>query len=79
VRLDKARSLRAHGIILSDLVREAIDREYEEVMKSSKHRSVRAITQEIYEQYPDRDHVVPRKYDVHDRSDGSRIPLAISF
>ena len=77
VRLDerllaRARRLRAEGITLSDLVREAIDRQYEQLMKSSRRRNVEAIIKEIYERYPDPPNFARRKYDVHDRGQARR-------
>ena len=52
-RLERARRLRARGIPLSKLVRDAIDREYEHYVKTPKHLDVEAIMQEIYQQYRD--------------------------
>jgi DNA relaxase NicK len=80
VRLDdrllaRARRLRAEGITLSDLVREAIDRQYEQLMKSSRRRDVEAIMKEIYERYPDPPSFAPRKYDVHDRRGARQVIL----
>ena len=66
-RLERARRLRDNGIALSDLVRDAIDRRYEQLVKSSRGRDVEAIMKEIYEQYPDPPGLPPRSYDVHDR------------
>lgn len=68
-RLDRARRLRANGIALSDLVRDAIDRRYEQLVQSSKGRDVEAIMKEIYEQYPDPPGLQPRSYDVHSRAE----------
>lgn len=66
-RLRKARKLRAGGIPLSDLIREAIDQQYERLVESSKPRDVAAIMKQIYERYPDPPGLPPREYDVHDR------------
>ncbi len=73
VRLDeertrKARALRASGIAISDLLREAIDRRYEQVVRSRKGRDVAAIRRRIFEQHPDPPHLTPCGYDVHDRA-----------
>ena len=48
-RLERARRLRDNGIALSDLVQDAIDRRYEQLVKSSKDRDVEAIMEAIYE------------------------------
>jgi hypothetical protein len=66
-RIRKARKLRAGGIPLSNLVRDAIDQQYERLVASSKPRDVEAIMKQIYEQYPDTPGLPPRQYDVHDR------------
>ena len=71
-RFERARRLRAEGIRLSDLVRDAIDRQYEQLVKSSRRRDVDAIMREIYEQYPDPPGLLPRDYDVHDRGEARR-------
>ena len=73
VRLDeertrKARALRASGIALSDLLREAIDRRYEQVVRSPTGLDVAAIMRRIFEQHPDAPDLAPRGYDVHDRA-----------
>ena len=73
VRLDeertrKARALRASGIAISDLLREAIDRRYEQVVRSPEGLDVPAIMRRIFEQHPDPPDLVPRGYDVHDRA-----------
>jgi hypothetical protein len=65
-RLERARRLRAHGIALSDLVRDAIDRQYEHLVNSSKRRDVQAMMNEIYQQHPDPAGLPARNYDVHD-------------
>lgn len=66
-RIRKARKLRAGGIPLSDLIREAIDQQYERLVESSKPLDVEAIMKQIYERYPDPPDSPPREYDVHDR------------
>ena len=64
-RLERTRRLRASGITLSDLVRDAIDRRYEQLVKSSRRRDVEAIMNEIYEGNPDPADLAGREYDVH--------------
>src|SRR5205809_1573594 len=66
-RLERARRLRASGIPLSDLVREAIDRQYEELIKPSTPRDIVGIMKEIYTQFPDPPGLPLRGYDIHDR------------
>jgi hypothetical protein len=72
VRLDaertrKARALRAGGIAISDLLREAIDRRYEQVVRSPQGLDVGAIRRRLFEENPDSMNVTPRRYEVHDR------------
>ena len=66
-RLERARLLRANGIALSDLVRDAIDRQYEHLVQSSKQRDAGTIMKEIYQRYPDPPGLQQRDYDVHNR------------
>jgi hypothetical protein len=68
-RLERARKLRAKGITLSDLVREAIDRQYDQMIESANRRDAEAIMNEIYEQYPDPPGLAKRTYDVHNRTE----------
>ena len=68
-RLERARRLRARGIPLSKLVRDAIDREYEQALKTSRHLDVEAIMNEIYQQYPDPPGLPPRNYEVRKRGE----------
>ena len=80
VRLDeertrKARALRASGIAVSDLLRDAIDRRYEQVVRSPKGLDVAAIMRRIFEQNPDPPNLGPRRYDVHDRAAARRAIL----
>ena len=72
VRLDeghvrKVRRLRESGVVLSDLIREAIDERFEELGRATKPRHVEAIMERIFEQYPDPPDLPPRAYDVTDR------------
>ena len=71
-RLEKARRLRGNGITLSDLVRDAIDRRYEQLLESATSRDVQAIMGEIYEQYPDPPRLPARVYEVHDAIEARR-------
>jgi len=66
-RLRKARALRARGITLSDVVREAIDARFDALEKSAPARDPRAIVKQILAAYPDPPDLPPRPYDVHDR------------
>ena len=74
-RLERARRLRANGIALSDLVRDAIDRRYEQLVESAKSGDAVAIMKEIYERYPDPPDLPPRDYDVHRRGEATRAIL----
>ena len=72
VRLDadrrrKAQTLRARGVTLSDVVREAIDERFAAMRGSEPRPDVRTIVRRIFEQYPDPSDLPPRDYDVHDR------------
>ena len=66
-RLRKARTLRARGVALSDVVREAIDERFAALRKPESPPDVRTIIRRIFEQYPDPPDLPPRDYDVHDR------------
>ena len=77
VRLDeertrKARALRASGIAVSELLREAIDRRYEQVVGNRKGLDVAAIMRRIFADSPDPPDLAPRRYDVHDRAAARR-------
>jgi len=77
VRLDedhvrKARRLRQSGVVLSEVVREAIDRRFEDLRKPRAPRDVRAILDGILERYPDPPRLPPRRYDVFDRRQARR-------
>jgi hypothetical protein len=72
VRLDpdrrrKVKALRARGIVLSDVVREAIDRRFAALDPSSHRSDVRALVARIFATHPDPAELPPRSYDVHDR------------
>ncbi|MBI4475092.1 MAG: hypothetical protein HY646_20665 [Acidobacteria bacterium] len=64
-RLERARRLRAKGITLSDLVRDAIDREYQRLVEAARNGNVEEIMNEIYRVYPDPPGMPARDYDVH--------------
>jgi hypothetical protein len=66
-RIRKARKLRAGGIPLSTLVRDAIDQQYDRLVASAKPRDVEAIMRQIYARFPDPPDLLPREYDVHNR------------
>jgi len=72
VRLDaerrrKANVLRARGVTLSDVVREAIDERFAALDRSRSRPDVRALVTRLFERYPDPATLPPRGYDVHDR------------
>lgn len=66
-RLRKVRALRQQGVVLSDLVREAIDEKFEAVARASEPRDVDAMLDRIFDAYPDPPDLPPPEYDVHDR------------
>jgi hypothetical protein len=66
-RLRKAQTLRARGVTLSDVVREAIDERFAALRQSESPPDVRTMVRRIFEQYPDPPDLPPRDYDVHDR------------
>ena len=74
-RLRMARKLRSAGIPLSDLVREAIDRRYEQVVEASKPRDVVAIMKRIHEECPDPPDLPKRDYDPQNRTQARRAVL----
>ena len=65
--LRKARALRERGVVLSDLVREAIDERFEDLSRSERPRDATAVIARILEQHPDPPDLPPRRYDVRDR------------
>jgi len=72
VRLDeelvrKVRTLRERGVVLSDVVREAIDERYAALHRSAAPPEVKAIVRDIFEQHPDPPDLPRREYDVRDR------------
>lgn len=71
-RVRKAQTLRESGVALSDLVREAIDERFDELVGSGTARGLKAVMKRIFEQYPDPPDLPPRGYDVHDRDKARR-------
>jgi hypothetical protein len=65
-RLRKARALRAHGIRMSDVVREAIDQRFLQ-LHSEPPSDVKALIRRIFEQHPDPAVLPSRDYYVRDR------------
>jgi hypothetical protein len=66
-RVRKAQALRARGVPLSDVVREAIDERFAALQRPESQDDVRTIVRRIFERYPDPPDLPPRGYDVHDR------------
>jgi hypothetical protein len=71
-RVRKAQTLRESGVALSDLVREAIDERFDELVGSGTARDLKSVMERIFEQYPDPPDLPPRGYDVHDRGGARR-------
>ena len=67
-RLRKARRLRARGVPLSDVVREAIDARYEAMTDRDARRDAAAVVRRIVDAHPDPPGLPTREYDVHDRA-----------
>jgi post-segregation antitoxin (ccd killing protein) len=72
VRLDdehlrRVQALRARGIVISDLVRDAIDARYEALAAADEKPVAATIVAALFEQHPDQPGRQPRDYDVHDR------------
>jgi quercetin dioxygenase-like cupin family protein len=66
-RLRKVQTLRARGMALSDVVREAIDERFAALRRSESMPDVRTVVRRIFEQYPDPPGLPSRDYDVDDR------------
>ena len=66
-RLRKVQMLRERGVVLSDVVRDAIDERFAALHRSESQPDVRTTIRRIFEQYPDPPDLAPRDYDVHDR------------
>ena len=65
-RVRKARRLRARGVALSDVVREAIDARYDALDQPMTGREAAATIARILDQHPDPVNAPARPYDVHD-------------
>lgn len=63
--LRKARILRERGVVLSDLVREAIDARFQ-ALSELRPVDVGPLIDRLFERYPDPPDLPPRGYDVHD-------------
>lgn len=70
-RLRKARALRKRGIVLSDVVREAIDERYGQ-LQATPRSDVTAVVRRIFDDHPDPVDLPKRNYDVHDRRSARR-------
>lgn len=68
-RVRKARKLRERGVVLSDLVREAIDERFEQVGGPRAPRDLEALMARIFEQYPDPPDLPAPGYNVYDRTE----------
>jgi hypothetical protein len=66
-RVRKAQTLRARGVALSDVVREAIDERFAALERTESPPGVRNMVRGIFERYPDPPDLPRRDYDVHDR------------
>jgi len=64
-RLKKASKLRERGIVLSDLVREAIDARYDALGVADESRDTDRLVARLFERYPDPPGLPRRAYDVH--------------
>jgi hypothetical protein len=72
VRLDeehlrKVQRLRHEGVVLSELVREAIDARYEALTAEEQPFDAGAVIERLFADHPDPDDLPARGYDVHDR------------
>jgi hypothetical protein len=70
-RLRKAHALRQRGVVLSDVVREAIDERYGQLQTTARG-DVKGIVRRIFEEHPDPPDLPGRTYDVHDRAAARR-------
>ena len=84
VRLDerrrrKADRLRASGRNLSDVVRDAIDTEYDTLAQPHAAGDPAEVVSSILDRFPDPSGLTPRSYDVHDaRAARSAIRRAVN-
>src|SRR5437762_12433392 len=74
-RLRTVRKLRENGIAISDVVREAIDRRFNQLPTTRKPRDVDAIMKRIYARFPAQADERPLPYDVNDRHAARRTIL----
>src|SRR5207248_963705 len=65
-RLRKARALRERGIVISDLVREAIDARYSTMADSERPRDAQRVIANLFAKHPDPPGQSARDYDVAD-------------
>jgi hypothetical protein len=65
-RIRKARQLRARGVALSDIVRQAIDERFAATEPPSAS-DVPGLIRGIFEEFPDPPGLPERSYDVHNR------------
>ncbi len=75
-RLRKARRLRASGLSLTDVVREAIDVRYQALTGAATGRDAAEAVRQILETHPDPPDHTARKYDVHDGTAARRAIVA---
>jgi hypothetical protein len=69
-RVRKARALKERGIAISDLLREAIDRRYREVVEADERRDARRILADLDARFPAAPDDLPlRSYSVHSREE----------
>ena len=73
-RLRKARTLREHGVRLSDVVREAIDEQFLR-LRSNPEADVKELVRRLFERHPDPAGLPLRDYDVHDHGAARRAVL----
>lgn len=66
-RLRKVRKIREAGRNLSDVVRDAIDTQYDALHRQAGAGDPASVVARILEQFPDPADLPPRDYDVHDR------------
>ena len=68
-RVRKTRKLRESGVMLSDLVRDAIDGRFEQISGTRTPRDLEALVARIFEQYPDPPDLPAPGYNVYDRTE----------
>ena len=65
-RLRKAQTLRNRGVSLSDVVREAIDEQFQR-LPPEQPSDMKTLLRRIFEQFPDPAGLPSRDYNAHDR------------